>query len=1381
MTGHRYATVLLLCILAGTAYGKAPERFDIASEPIETPHVPWARPLPDGPVRALCLVPIPSQRDVVELAQRLDLEYTLVAFEHPLMDADAAREFGGHLAGGSFDVILLSKVPLAALPEESQQLLVTKVREGTGVINVHSAGTMTTSDILNVSDAGAPLTTALPLHLVPGEARPEVFIGRAGRGRCVRFAYPGRVACFTPDVDFEQVSYRDWETYYQLLARAVLWAAGREPAVTIQSVWPSPTVNRKPADPWRMEEVVQILQPTLDRQRGRWRVESAEETRPLPTWRGYGAIVSPDNGQLRITERNARATWGFAAGTFEVDLARTPIVEVAISRASRWSLFVPDAHFGRALATLQEETAETGTKRFDLREFDAIGGPEPLTLCFSTHGDGTMLLLDSLRFLTPDGEPAVDHAETASLPKSDGITLRLQAGAPTSAKVTAIYRGYDHYDPVDQREQQVAIESSQSVDVVFPLIGIAAGRPHTVDLIVRDEQGRSLGFATAGYEVASPVRMESWEAGQEYYRRGDRAVLVATVDNQAGPRKVQVDVELADMYKRLVAVESRELTIPAGASRHEFSMPTDKCLTTLNRARLSIHDETRLLCQADAYVSLPEPTPAWDDYLVSTSQFSPCSAYLRPYVSRIAREMGIEGMVIPPRYTREVLEQAAPVMYWGAADVRAFGYNFRGTETSTERRPCLSDPETRGRISASYEELGEAMKPIGPLAIASLEDESELSGARYSNLEVCTSEHCTERYRRWLAGRYETIGALNGHWSTSYGSFDEIEPMPFEQARRCDNPAPWVEWRTFMEHVWLDALLLTRRGVKQHYPEVRMGFSNTFGQMPFSGWNFETLSRHVDMTIEYPTVIFRLTPPKDGDAFEADVLPMSTAIRQKLDIRLSFMPEGSPAPGWLWYDRSRQGAEFKPWWMAFLGAKGCTPWGPTSLGVRSGTTRMDYWAFIHPLLAHTKSSLWFAEGVGDLTRGVGKIFVDYQRAVPSVAVLYSQPSMHMAWAWSDVDNAFDPKTDSLYAWYYKSRVNVTRMLRELGLSYRYVGTSQIEAGELSRYRALFLPCSLCLSDETLKQIHAFVENGGMVIADVGAGAADARGKPLGQRELVEHLFGVSRAAVCRRVEPRALTATADGKMAIPQGLRLAGGDTATAHAAANAADAQQSPAVILRSLGRGRAVYLNGFLGYNLQSRQLMRDLLALAEVSTPVRITAGGREHMGYEHTPFSRGDIEVLGILRLRDEEQPTRVELGRAVHLYDVRNGKYHGLTDAAEFDLTDKAAAVLAILPYQVTGIELQAAPERVQAGGEVAVTAGVKIAEGDPGDHVLRVEVYDPTGNVSRAYTDNVLAEAGRWEGTVPTALNDLPGTWRIVVHDVISGNRGEVAFEIGRS
>ena len=60
----------------GTARFEKPYTLDI-----ETPHVPWAKPLPGGPIRLLAVPSVQEGRTLVELAQRIDLDLTTVTID----------------------------------------------------------------------------------------------------------------------------------------------------------------------------------------------------------------------------------------------------------------------------------------------------------------------------------------------------------------------------------------------------------------------------------------------------------------------------------------------------------------------------------------------------------------------------------------------------------------------------------------------------------------------------------------------------------------------------------------------------------------------------------------------------------------------------------------------------------------------------------------------------------------------------------------------------------------------------------------------------------------------------------------------------------------------------------------------------------------------------------------------------------------------------------------------------------------------------------------------------------------------------------------------------------------------------------------------------
>ena len=78
----RIAWALVVLGLGAGSVGWAGETFpkfhEITSE-IATPHVAWARPFAGGTIKVLVIGPYTGQRETVELAQRLQVRYTVVS------------------------------------------------------------------------------------------------------------------------------------------------------------------------------------------------------------------------------------------------------------------------------------------------------------------------------------------------------------------------------------------------------------------------------------------------------------------------------------------------------------------------------------------------------------------------------------------------------------------------------------------------------------------------------------------------------------------------------------------------------------------------------------------------------------------------------------------------------------------------------------------------------------------------------------------------------------------------------------------------------------------------------------------------------------------------------------------------------------------------------------------------------------------------------------------------------------------------------------------------------------------------------------------------------------------------------------------------------
>ena len=131
-----------------------------------TPHIPWASPYAGGSVRALVIARRWTQRETVELSQRLSLDYeTIMALEDPdhfyptkahvpgitgCGPKEFREEFERKLAG-EYDVILMGNYKWKVLPPDIEQTIASKIQGK----DVHELLLENMPGILDLAAAGA--------------------------------------------------------------------------------------------------------------------------------------------------------------------------------------------------------------------------------------------------------------------------------------------------------------------------------------------------------------------------------------------------------------------------------------------------------------------------------------------------------------------------------------------------------------------------------------------------------------------------------------------------------------------------------------------------------------------------------------------------------------------------------------------------------------------------------------------------------------------------------------------------------------------------------------------------------------------------------------------------------------------------------------------------------------------------------------------------------------------------------------------------------------------------------------------------------------------------------------------------------------------------
>ena len=266
-----------------------PDKFSKISTDLVTPHIAWAKPLPGGTLKALVIGARWTQRDTVELMERMDVRCTVVLTQSPeelycrgggwghelvpITHKEAVlRDFSEKLRG-QYDVIILGQVPVKEVPSEIAEQLLTQVKGGSGLIWFNpprsakgSADKLSTA-LLGASpteslpalplerpgEAGqqqkaddllgdpleqawrqlGPVVDGVPLHKIGGFGKHDrkylcdaITLRQYGKGRVALVRYNDYGGLLTAN-DPVDLHY---EYQMSLVAKSVLWAARREPA-----------------------------------------------------------------------------------------------------------------------------------------------------------------------------------------------------------------------------------------------------------------------------------------------------------------------------------------------------------------------------------------------------------------------------------------------------------------------------------------------------------------------------------------------------------------------------------------------------------------------------------------------------------------------------------------------------------------------------------------------------------------------------------------------------------------------------------------------------------------------------------------------------------------------------------------------------------------------------------------------------------------------------------------------------------------------------------------------------------------------------------------------------------------------------------------------
>lgn len=914
----------------------------------------------------------------------------------------------------------------------------------------------------------------------------------------------------------------------------------------------------------------------------------------------------------------------------------------------------------------------------------------------------------------------------------------------------------------------------------LPLPSLPPSRQCTADLLVLDADGNALGMASTRLEQPGGPRIASLDLSPGSHSHelapplvdlpeGGRIECVASVDAPQRLDGATLTWAVRDVFDRLLAIGTGDVPAGGGEIRAAFELPAPVTVSHLLDVTLTRGTEVLDTRRLRFTMTVPYPYDDFTALMWNTATTSP----LMLHTDRLCYEWGTE--MCDPANTLRADDATAALMYdlRSRSGMRLVPYVsriFAENPVDNVRNPSLSDPAYLSQWAEWLTTQGRQAAPYQPAAYT-LGDENMLTRGPG---EVGWHPAAIVEFREWLQAKYGSIAELNRVWETHYEAFGEIEPMLLEQvAERFQSDAadrslaPWIDHKVFLDSSFANTHNYFRDVIRAQDPDAKVGWDGIMGDSWKSGYDLVKLTEECDLNETY---ISRWLQGRLVEDFKRP-----DALTGRWGNRVADNEAGWHAFPWACLMSGNNSV----WWW--------TSWG------------CDYIPF-YPDLSQSSYGKWFFEALRETTSGPGRMIVHAERAPSPIAVLYSRRNMFAAAIHGQI--APDQPLAGDIA-FHQEHEDLLKAICDLGYEPTHISETQLGAGiSPEDYRVLVLPLAACLSDEEVASLREYVQAGGTLVVDGRAAMLTGDGALRGSRSLDE-VLGVSslpaseafaREGVSAEIAIGALVTDwlAEPLEVAPFTAPIIEPDLQATTGIA-LAQAGGAPLLVANRFGDGLAWTLNfGMNGYPAERAEpeqkprleILHAILRAASVEPLSEITLRDGGHPLATHQfGFRDGAARYLcvqqDILLPALADQPARIRLPEPAIVYDVRAGRRVGEGPVHEWDVTLSRGypLVYALLPYEVTGVTIEA--DAAQRGANAEVTTAVQAAGDAPGYHVVRVDVYAPgSDQPHRQYSRNVDCAGGPGRMTIPFALSDPAGTWRLVARDAATGATAETTLEV---
>lgn len=1343
------------------------DRFFEPTEEVQTPHIRWATPYYSGPVRTLFITHRNAMREIVEIAQRLEMNYKVFAVESTtmfgetglgidrswrLVHGNSSEELAERLRGdlkADYDLIVIGNVNWDLLPLDCRYEILRKVKEdGTGLVGYMPGGhDRWMTQIME----GSRFMWRWGVWSGAAQGIDDYF----GIGR------------FEGAVDYEQA--RSGSASLRITGLEVQ-RGSRE----------SPRSGYMPEKPIELEPNTEYVFSMWTRTEG---LSDGRASVSLHPQRGGVPVPASDDWtytEHTFTTDDTTLTTGLYLLNYEVGTVWYD--DISLVKAGTDTNLVPNPGFEspgpvpvqmaygvphaalpsfRAAADREAfvrsmlEVSSLGKGRIAFLRYPSIPRhqmmtPGPSTVVRDCSLDYDYYLAFAIKVMLWGAqkaeefavEPLVESGVISVAPTqiAEGLAYKVHARRPVQ-QARMVLQVRDRHNRMWYGDTAVtALQTGENlVEFLAPMLPRGT---YFADLFALSGD-RKIAFGTLVVEMSGEAQLGEIQLESTHIVSGGS--LNGTVNITGAPPGAMIRFVAEDYHGRTVAdqhhyAENRDVT---------FSVVTLPALSLTGMLTVELTHEDRTLDVQRVRYSINDMRPDRDDI-----QFVMWMDYANDFIGHyMAREFTRHG--IDSQYGHSLGHSPYENQYW-------LPYATRFTDRKTDwyaevktrepgdlvRDPCLTDPQYRNEVRETLTQRALSGLPFSTSDFTLGDENLFVSG----NWDLCFSPTCTAHFREWAREQYGSLEALNESWGSTYTRWDDVIPSTLEEAKESGNLVPWVDHRLHMETVWAGIHGFGREVIREVVPDARVGYEGSDSYVnSFLAADFWKLSREMDLNNIY--------------------------YRDFLSLAWNDFSEPGTLLGAGWFggypnNRNEAFMHWFPWRMLFKGSNSFWVWA----GYGSAGAVMSYDLSLYPFFQVA------CDEIAQMRRGPAKLLIRANRRHDGIALLYSASSVHVATATEQFPSMNDMLT------------NTVALLHDCGLEARVVSYHELatEGLDNDEFRVLIVPGAQALSEEEIANIRRFAQGGGTVIADLRPGITNEHGKPYGDGGALDDLFGVRQAAEFSRGALPAEAGIIEG-LVYDRSLRLAGGEAR--------AMVEETPVFVSRQEGAGRALLLNcTFAAYKSDSgsserefagwaesapyRELMAGLLTQAGVTPPVNITP---EAPRMEITRFTSGAAEYVGIIQglpypaieytnknvPMPTPRPVTIDFGRQSHVYDVRSGRYLGDTRTVNTELTAGMARVFALMPYRLEALALSTNFAQVAPGRSVSFDVAVQTPQ--PQEHVIHVQVFAPDGSERPEYAHNLVtgtlgsAQAGRAAGEVHFAFNDSFGQWRITATDAATG------------